>query len=120
MRDYYGVVLALGVGLAVTIFVLARRDHLYIRQSVFWAGVALVSMLLGAWPSLLDKLAGLVGIAYSPALLFLLAIIVLTVKSLLTDIALTEVKRDLRRLNQALALQEVGKQQVGKQLDEDL
>ena len=62
--------------------------------------------LSGAWPGLIDKLAVLVGISYPPALLLLLASIVLLVKSLHSDMVNTRIERDVRRLNQRLALLE--------------
>ena len=106
MKDYYLTVLVIGFGLAGVILFLVRRDHIYIRQGVFWIMVALLSTLLGVYPSLIDILGGALGVAYPPTLLFLCAIIVLIVKALLGDIALTKVRRDLRRLNQRIALLE--------------
>ena len=48
------------------------------------------------------------GIAYPPALLFLVAIVVLVIKALFGDIELTKLRRDVRRLNQRIALIESG------------
>jgi len=107
MRPYHLTVLVMGIGLAVGILYLVRRDHLYIRQGVFWIAIAVFSLVFGLWPFLIDSLGGLLGIAYPPTLLFLGAIMVLIVKALLGDIALTKVQRDLRRLNQRIALLEV-------------
>ena len=106
MRDYHLTVLVIGFGLAYGILHLVRRDHLYIRQGVFWIVIAFLSLTLAIWPSFIDMLGGALGIAYPPTLLFLVAIVVLVVKSLLNDIALTKVRRDLRRLNQRIALLE--------------
>jgi len=106
MKDYYLTVLVIGFGLAGVILFLVRRDHIYIRQGVFWIFVAVMSTVFGVWPSLIDVLGGALGVAYPPTLLFLGAIIVLIVKALLSDIALTKVRRDLRRLNQRIALLE--------------
>lgn len=106
MKDYHLTVLVIGFGLAYGILHLVRRDHLYIRQGVFWIGIALLSLALAIWPYLIDTLGGALGIAYPPTLLFLVAIVVLVVKALLGDIALTKVRRDLRRLNQRIALLE--------------
>jgi hypothetical protein len=55
---------------------------------------------------MIDFIGAVLGIAYPPTLLFLVAIIVLIVKALFGDIALTKVRRDLRRLNQRIALLE--------------
>ena len=106
MKDYHLTVLVIGFGLAYGILYLVRRDHIYIRQGVFWIVVALLSLALAVWPSLIDTVGKSLGIAYPPTLLFLVAIVVLVVKALLADIALTKVRRDLRRLNQRIALLE--------------
>jgi len=106
MRDYHITVLVTGVALAVAILYLIRRDHLYIRQGVFWILVAVVSLGFAIWPRAIDSLGSLLGIAYPPTLLFLAAILTLVVKGLFADIALTKLRRDLRRLNQRIALLE--------------
>lgn len=109
MKEYYLPVLVVGIGLAIAILYLIRRDHLYIRQGVFWIVVAAVTLIFSVWPGAIDMLGGVLGIAYPPTLLFLAAIIVLVVKALFGDIALTKVRRDLRRLNQRIALMEAGR-----------
>jgi hypothetical protein len=106
MKSYHLAVLVMAVGLAIGILYLVRRDHLYIRQGVFWIAIAFFSVVLGLWPALIDTFGGLLGIAYGPTLLFLGAIVMLIFKALLGDIALTKLKRDLRRLNQRIALLE--------------
>jgi hypothetical protein len=106
MKSYHLFVLVMGIGLAVGILFLVRRDHIYIRQAVFWIAIALVSLLFGLWPYLIDTLGVALGIAYPPTLLLLVAILVLIVKALLGDIAFTQVRRDMRRLNQRIAMLE--------------
>ena len=49
MKDYHLTVLVIGFGLAYGILYLVRRDHLYIRQGVFWIGIALLSLALAIW-----------------------------------------------------------------------
>ena len=108
MKPYLLVVLLMGIGMAVLILYLVRRDHLYIRQGLFWILVALVSLVFGSWPYFIDALGTLFGIAYPPTLLLLAAILVLVIKALLGDIAQTKLSRDVRRLNQRIALLEAG------------
>jgi hypothetical protein len=108
MKDFHLAVTIMGLGLAIGIVYLIRRDHLYIRQGLFWIAIAFVSLLFGAWPYLIDVLGQLLGVAYPPTLILLGAIIVLIIKALLGDIALTRLQRDLRRLNQRMALIEAG------------
>ncbi len=96
----------MGTSLAVLILYLIRRDHLYLMHGLFWAIVAGAAAVLGAWPGLIDRLAGWAGFGYPPALLLLLACVVLVVKALHTDMVNTRIERDVRRLNQRLALLE--------------
>lgn len=96
----------LGVGLAIAILVLVRRDHLYLVHGLFWVVVAAAAAVLGAWPGLIDRLAMLVGIGYPPALVLLLANVVLLLKALHADMLNTRIERDVRRLNQRLAMLE--------------
>ena len=106
MKEYHLTVLVVGILLAAGILYLVRRDHIYIRQGMFWIMVAVVTLAFAFWPTLIDIVGGALGIAYPPTLLLLAAIIVLVLKALYADIALTKVNRDLRRLNQRMALLE--------------
>ena len=108
MKSYHLTILVIGIGLAAGILYLVRRDHIYIRQGFFWIAMATFSLALAIWPGLIDTIGSVLGIAYPPALLLLVAIVVLMVKALLGDIELTQVRRDLRRLNQRIALLDGG------------
>ena len=52
-----------------------RRNLLKEKYSVLWLALSLVVLVLSLWASLLDKLASMVGIAYAPSLLFLVAFV---------------------------------------------
>jgi len=93
--------------LAVFILYLIRRDHLYLMHGLLWTCVAAATALLGAWPGLIDILATWFGIVYPPAVLFLLACMLLLLKALHADILCTRLECDIRRLNQRLALLEL-------------
>ena len=96
----------LGLGLAAVILFLVRRDRLYLMHGLFWAIVAGAVAVLGAWPGMIDHLARIAGNSYPPALLLLLASALLLVKALHSDMVNTRIERDVRRLNQRLALLE--------------
>lgn len=96
----------MGISLAILILYLIRRDHLYIMHGLFWVAVAASAAVLGAWPGLIDRLARWTGVAYPPALLLLLACVVLLLKALHADMVNTRIERDVRRLNQRLAMLE--------------
>lgn len=106
MKTYHLIALVVGFGLAFGILALVRRDHLYIRQGLFWIAVAMASLVFGTWPFLIDGIGAALGVGYPPILLLLVAVVALVVKALLGDIAMTRLKRDLRRLNQRVAMLE--------------
>jgi hypothetical protein len=97
----------LGLGLAVLILHLLRRDHIYILHGLFWIVIAALAALLGLWPGLIDRAAGWIGISYPPAALLLGAVVVLFIKSLYADMTHTRLERQVRRLNQRIALLDV-------------
>jgi hypothetical protein len=96
----------LGLALAAVIVLLLRRDHLYVMHALFWVVVAGAALVLGLWPGLIDRLAGYTGIFYPPALLLLAGLVVLFVKALHADMLNTRLERDVRRLNQRIAMLE--------------
>lgn len=111
----------LGVAMFVLIIWMIRRDRLPVSHSLWWLTVSVLIALFGLMPGLLDTLARMVGIAYAPSLLFVLAILTLLFKVLLEDMELTTNRRRLLRLAQKTAILEAEmrrlKEQVGKQPD---
>ena len=101
----------LGLGLAAAILWLLRRDHLHLSHGLFWLVVAVVAAALGVWPGLIDKAAALTGIVYPPALLLLISVVMLLLKILHTDILNTRIERQVKRLNQRLAIYELEQQE---------
>ncbi|HRQ57814.1 MAG TPA: DUF2304 domain-containing protein [Azoarcus taiwanensis] len=94
----------LGLGLAVFIVLLVRRDHLHLSHGVFWISIAFAAALLGLWPHAIDRIAVWAGVTYSPTLMLLVAVMVLLLKSLYNDMLVTRFERQIRRLNQRLAI----------------
>lgn len=96
----------LGLGLALAIVLLIRRDDLYIRHALFWLLVALAAAGFGLWPRSLDWIGRWVGVQYPPALALLVGMIVLFIKALHSDVVNTRLETDLRYLQQSTALLE--------------
>lgn len=94
----------LGLTLAVVILVLIRRDHLYIRQALWWIAVAVAALAVGLYPVGLDQIGRALGILYPPMLAAMIAIMAMLIKILLQDIAITRQERQIRRLAQELAM----------------
>ncbi len=104
MNGYWVFSSVVGVFLAVIIIWLVRRDHMHVRYSLWWLVIALGALVFGLFPSLVDWLAPWFGVAYPPALLFLLGLVILTLKGLLSDIDRSHTERRLIRLIQRMAI----------------
>ena len=104
MTSLYPTTVLLGLGLAVSIMWLLRRDHLHLSHGLFWLSVAALAAILGIWPETIDKIALVTGVSYPPSLLLLLAVIVILIKTLHTDILNTRIERQVKRLNQRLSI----------------
>jgi hypothetical protein len=106
MISYHLTSAILGIAFATIVILLVRRDHLRIRYSVWWLFIAAVALLLGLFPGLVDRLGGLLGVAYPPTLLLVLGIAALLIKMLYMDIEHSRLERNLRRLTQRIAIYE--------------
>ncbi|APE51787.1 hypothetical protein BO996_26150 [Delftia sp. HK171] len=106
----------MGMGLAALILYLIRRDHLYLMHGLLWVIVAVAAVVLGVWPGMINRLAAVLGISYPPAMLLLLVSIVLLIKALHADMVNTRIERDVRRLNQRLAMVEADAEDLHQSL----
>jgi hypothetical protein len=108
----------LGLLIASTILWLIRRDHLHSRHALWWLPVALIVVLLGIFPKIIDLFALQVGVNYPPTLLFILGIGMILIKVLLMDLHQSQLERKLRRLAQKLAILE-GEKEEGEEAKRD-
>lgn len=106
MLSYQLLSAGLGVALATLILLLVRRDHIQIRYALWWLLVALVVLVFGFYPQLIDKIAKLIGVGYPPVLLMVGGIAALIIKMLYMDIEHSRQEREIRRLAQQLAIWE--------------
>jgi hypothetical protein len=97
----------LSIGLVSLVFVLLRRDHLYLRHGLFWVLFAAACLLLGLWPGTIDQVAIWLGISYPPAGFLIGALTVLVIKYLHADMIQSRLERQVRRLNQRIAMFEI-------------
>ncbi|OQY51101.1 MAG: DUF2304 domain-containing protein [Candidatus Parabeggiatoa sp. nov. 2] len=101
----------LGLSIAGTILWLIRRDHLHSRHALWWLLVALMVMLLGIFPTIIDWLAIRLGVNYPPTLLFILGMGMILLKVISIDLHQSYLERKMRRLAQRLAILEGEKNQ---------
>ena len=64
-----------GVLMIVVVLELVRRRSLGEKYALLWLLLAVVIIVLSAWPKLLQKLANLLGVYYPPSIIFGLAFI---------------------------------------------
>ena len=96
----------LGLALAGSILYLVRRDHLHGPYALWWLVVAAATLVLGFVPRTIDWLAHLTGIAYPPVLPIIIGLSLILLRLLQLDIQRSRQERQVRRLNQKLAILE--------------
>ncbi|MCH9699622.1 MAG: DUF2304 domain-containing protein [Gammaproteobacteria bacterium] len=106
MITYQWITAALGILIAGIILFLVRRDHLHGPYAAWWLLVAIITIVLGIWPQLIDKLGYSFGVGYPPVLLLVLAQGMMLIKILTMDIERSRQERKLRRLAQHMAILE--------------
>lgn len=94
----------IGLLLAGAILYLVRRDHLHGPYALWWLTVAGITIVLGLFPRTIDYIAAYTGVSYPPNLLFSLAIGLLLLKMLKSDIESSRHERRIRRLGQKMAI----------------
>lgn len=110
---------ATGLFVAVTIVYLIKRDRLQVKHGVGWMLVAAMFATFGFVPSLLDRFAALLGVAYSPTVALVLGGSALIIKAVLSDVerSVSEVK--ITRIVQRLAMLEADIRRLKKHVDQD-
>ena len=96
----------IGLGTAIIIFYLVRRDRMQVRYALWWLLVAAGAAVFGIFPQWVNTLGRFLGIHYPPILVVTIALCLLFVKSLTQDIDRCRREQNMRRLAQRIALLE--------------
>jgi len=107
-----------GLSVAALIVYLVRRDQLHVNHGLGWLLVAACFGLLGFAPGIFDWIATFLGISYPPVLALTIAIALLVIKALLTDIEYSKLKIRNQRLVQRLAILETELQGLDEKRDQ--
>jgi hypothetical protein len=92
--------------LLIVIFELIRRRRLQERYALLWIATGVVILVLSLWRDGLSKLASVVGIAYPPNALFILASLFILVLLLHYSTVISKLVSQNTRLAQRIALLE--------------
>lgn len=102
MIKFLGAAIVL-VAIALVLLLVFRR-RLLVKYAALWIGVALVMLVLFAFPSLLDGVAAALGFQLTANFLFFSAIALLLAIALHLSVAITEADKRAQRLAEELAL----------------
>jgi hypothetical protein len=100
------VAIGAAVCLIVMLLELVRRRSLLERYALLWLASAFILLALAVWRGLLEEVAQLVGVAYPPNALFLIAFGFVLVLLLHFSIAVSRLSDQTKVLAQRLALLE--------------
>ncbi len=96
----------IGVSVSLLIFYLIRRDHLLTRDGLRWLLVAVGILLVGFFPQLFDAVGKNLGVSYPPIVVVLIALAIVVIKLLVSDIQRARMKVDIERLVQKVGMLE--------------
>lgn len=96
----------IGVGLALAILYLVRRDRLHGPYAVWWLLVAVAAVVMGVFPQVVNWVGRLTGVQYPPVLPIIVGLALVMVRLLQMDIDRSRQERRLRRLVQKVAMLE--------------
>jgi hypothetical protein len=100
------VAITAAAGLLVILLELVRRRRLLERYALLWLLSAVVLLGLSVWGDLLNRIADLIGVAYPPNALFLIAFGFVLVLLLHFSLAVSRLSDQTKVLAQRLALME--------------
>jgi hypothetical protein len=100
------VAITAAAGLLVVLLELVRQRRLLERYALLWLFSALVLLSLSVWTGLLEAVADVIGVAYPPNALFLIAFGFVMVLLLHFSLAVSRLSDQSKVLAQRLALME--------------
>src|SRR3990170_4265624 len=98
------VAIIFSLGIFVGIVDLIRRGMLKEQYAILWLISSIVLLILSVWRQLLDKIAYVLGVAYAPSLLFLVAFVFLLLIVLHFSVIISNISEKNKRLSQEIAL----------------
>ena len=81
-----------------------RKNKLDIANSFIWIVFCVIILILSIWPTSLDWLAELLGIAYPPALFLTVAVIILSIMIFIQSKKIEDLRKKVIDLGQELSI----------------
>jgi hypothetical protein len=95
--------IAVNAAIFFTVIELIRRNRLKERYSLMWL-TASVTMIVFSWRAILHSVSKIIGIAYPPSFLFLLAILFLVILLLHFSTVISSLSEKNQRLAQEIGI----------------
>jgi hypothetical protein len=93
-----------GLGTVIFMFELVRRREVREKYAVLWVILGIGIALVGAFPSLLDRLALAVGVESPPNLLFFVALLILLLVCVHLSWEVSRLEKETRALTEEIAV----------------
>ena len=106
MDRLLNVLALLSAALIVLVLGSVRRAHIRVEYSVTWFGAALALLLLSRSPSLVESLAGRLGITYAPMVVLLVAAVIFLIMFYRFSVIISRLRDDNIALAQRVAILE--------------
>ena len=103
MHNIYFIIFALLI--ILYIFYSIRKNKLSIANSFIWIVFCIILLVLSIWPTSLDWLANVLGIAYPPALFLTIAVVILFVMNFVQSKKIEDLHKKVIDLGQELSIQ---------------
>ena len=102
MNNIFFIIIALLI--ILYIFYSIRKNRLDINNSFIWIIFCIILLFLSIWPTSLDWLANLLGIAYPPALFLAVAIVILFIMIFIQSKKIEDLHKKVIDLGQELSI----------------
>lgn len=102
MRKIYFIIVAI----AAIIYVVnqVRKSKFSIKESIYWFLASILILILAIFPTILDDLAGFIGIGYPPSLFFVMCILFLLFINFRSSRKIAEQQEKIIELAQRIAI----------------
>ena len=104
MQSIQFVAIIISLIILVVVVDLIRRGMLKEQYALLWIASAIVLMMLSVWRGLLDIIASILGVAYPPSFLFLVAFLFLLLIVLYFSVVTSNISEKNKKLSQEVAL----------------
>lgn len=118
MQSIQVIAITFSLSILIAVIDLIRRGRLKEQYSLLWLASSFILLILSLWRELLHNISYYAGVAYPPALLFLLAFLFLLLIVLHFSVVISDLSEKNKRLAQEIGILKA-RGQSAKEEEED-